>query len=116
MTRNASHHEGVSMYNEQRDHGFAVGVITGAMVGAGLALLFAPKAGAELRGDLNDSLASVRDAVARRYHALAEMAGVELDNIEERIDRVTESVEAGAREVLDTATPRRPTRPRSAQG
>jgi gas vesicle protein len=104
------------MYNDGRDHGFAAGVITGAMVGAGLALLFAPKAGAELRSDLNDSLASVRDAVARRYQALAEMAGVELENLEERVDRATESIEASAREVLEAATPRRRPRPRATQG
>jgi gas vesicle protein len=104
------------MYNDRRDHGFAAGVITGAMVGAGLALLFAPKAGAELRSDLNDSLGSVRDAVARRYQALAEMAGVELENLQERVDRATEAIEASAREVLEAATPRRRSRTGSAQG
>jgi gas vesicle protein len=101
------------MYNDDRGHGFAIGMLTGAMMGAGLALLFAPKAGAELRGDLNDSLASVRDAVARRYQALAEMAGVEFENLEERVDRATESIEASAREVLQSATPRRTARSRS---
>jgi gas vesicle protein len=101
------------MYRDDRSHGFATGMLTGAMVGAGLALLFAPKAGAELRGDLNDSLTSVRDAVARRYQALAEMAGVEFDNLEERVDRATESIEASAREVLQSATPRRASRSRS---
>ena len=95
------------MFKDQRDYGFATGLITGAMVGAGLALLFAPKAGAELRGELNDTLSSMRDAVARRYQALAEMAGVELENLEERVDRATESVEASAREVLESAAPRR---------
>jgi gas vesicle protein len=101
------------MYRDDRSHGFATGMLTGAMVGAGLALLFAPKAGAELRGDLNDSLTSVRDAVARRYQALAEMAGVEFDNLEERVDRATESIEASAREVLKSATPRRASGSRS---
>jgi gas vesicle protein len=99
------------MYNDGRDSGFTVGVITGALVGAGLALLFAPKAGAELRNDLNGSMTSLRDAVAQRYRALAEMAGVELDNFEERIDRAAESVEASAREVLESAGPRRRARP-----
>ena len=73
--------------DNERDNGFAAGIVTGALVGAGLALLFAPKAGTELRGDLNDSLGSLRDAVARRYRALADMAGVELENFEERVDR-----------------------------
>ena len=80
------------MDNDGRDNGFAAGIITGALVGAGLALLFAPKAGTELRGDLNDSLGSLRDAVARRYRALADMAGVELENFEERVDRAAASI------------------------
>ena len=96
------------MDNDGRDNGFAAGIITGALVGAGLALLFAPKAGTELRGDLNDSLGSLRDAVARRYRTLAEMAGVELENFEERVDRAAESIESSAREVLDAAQRRRP--------
>ena len=95
------------MFTERGESGFAAGLLTGAMVGAGLALLFAPKAGAELRGDLGESVTSVRDAVARRYHALAEMAGVELENLESHIDRAAASIETGAREVLDSATPRR---------
>ena len=96
------------MDNDGRDNGFAAGIITGALVGAGLALLFAPKAGTELRGDLNDSLGSLRDAVARRYRTLAEMAGVELENFEERVDRAAASIESSAREVLDAAPRRRP--------
>ena len=96
------------MDNDGRDNGFAAGIITGALVGAGLALLFAPKAGTELRGDLNDSVASLRDAVARRYRALADMAGVEFENFEERVDRAAASIESSAREVLDAAQRRRP--------
>ncbi|MGE0363539.1 MAG: YtxH domain-containing protein [Vicinamibacterales bacterium] len=66
------------MFNDGRDGtGFTTGVVVGALVGAGVALLFAPKAGDELRSDLNGSMTSLREAVARRYRALAEMAGVE---------------------------------------
>ena len=103
------------MFRERGDSGFAAGLVTGAMVGAGLALLFAPKAGAELRGELGESVTSVRDAVARRYHALAEMAGVELENLESHIDRAAASIESGAREVLDSASamPRRHSSSRS---
>ncbi len=96
------------MFNDGRDgSGFTTGVVVGALVGAGVALLFAPKAGDELRSDLNDSMTSLRDAVARRYQALADMAGVELDHLEERVDRVAESIESGARDVLESAGARR---------
>ena len=84
--------------------GFLVGVATGALVGAGLALIFAPKSGTALREDLGASMSNVRDAVSERYRDLAGRAGVELDNLQERVDRVAESVESGARELIDSAT------------
>ena len=58
------------MYRNDRDTGagFAVGVISGAVVGAGLALLFAPKSGTALRADIAGSV----DAIA----TLAEHANV----------------------------------------
>lgn len=94
------------MFNE-REHGFNSGIIVGALVGAGLALLFAPKAGADLRDDLSGSMTSVRDAVARRYRALADRAGVELDNLEARVDQAAAAVESTARDVMDSAAQRR---------
>jgi gas vesicle protein len=82
------------MYREDRHSGagFAAGIVAGAVVGAGVALLLAPKTGAELRGTLNDSMTSMRDAVSRRYRYLAEKAGVQLEDLEERVDRAAESI------------------------
>jgi len=102
------------MFNDGRDGtGFTTGVVVGALVGAGVALLFAPKAGDELRSDLNGSMTSLREAVARRYRALAEMAGVEVEHLEERVDRVAESIESGARDVLEAAGAARRRGPRA---
>ena len=83
--------------------GFAVGALAGAILGAGVALLLAPKAGAELRDDLGTSLTAMREAVARRYRDLAERAGVEIENLEERVDAAAASFEMSARDVLDAA-------------
>jgi hypothetical protein len=41
--------------DEEPNAGFAAGLITGAIVGAGLALLLAPKSGAALRDELGES-------------------------------------------------------------
>ena len=91
------------MSRDQRDTpGFAAGVVTGALVGAGVALLFAPKHGQQLRDEIGQSVTSVREAIARRYRDLAARAGVELDNLQERVDRVVDSVEAGARELVES--------------
>jgi gas vesicle protein len=93
------------MHHAQQEYnaGFAAGVITGVIVGAGLALLLAPKSGAALRDDLNESWTVMRDAVARRYRELAERAGVELDNLQERIDQAAQSVESSATKLVESA-------------
>ncbi len=95
----------MSTYERENGAGFAVGALTGALVGAGLALLLAPKAGQELREDLGESLTSLRDAVAGRYRELAARAGVEIEHLEERVDAAAESIEVSARELL-TRSPR----------
>lgn len=97
----------MSRFEREGGAGFAAGAITGVMVGAGLALLFAPKAGSELRGELSESVTSMREAVARRYRELAERAGVEIENLEERVDAAAETFETGAREMLRAASDRR---------
>lgn len=91
------------MYHRSHHNGsdFAMGALTGALVGAGLALLFAPKAGADMRSDLSESVGSLRDAVSRRVRDLADRAGVELENMQDHVDRVTDAVEARAHEVID---------------
>ena len=89
--------------NEDRNAGFAAGMITGAIVGAGLALLLAPKSGAALRDELGESWMMLRDAVARRYHDLAERAGVELENFQERVDQTANAVESSATKLVEAA-------------
>ena len=90
-------------HEKDTNAGFAAGVITGAIVGAGLALLLAPKSGAALRDDLEDSWGTLRDAVGRRYKELAERAGVELDNMQERIEQTANVVESRANDLVETA-------------
>ena len=83
---------------------FLLGAVTGAMVGAGVALLVAPKSGADTREDLNASFDSLRQAVARRYRDMADRAGVQFDNLEEKADRLADELESSAREALDQAS------------
>jgi gas vesicle protein len=89
--------------HEEPNTGFAAGLITGAIVGAGLALLLAPKSGAALRDELGESWISLREAVGRRYRELAEHAGVELDNLQERIDQTADAVESSASKLVEAA-------------
>lgn len=49
---------------ETRTGSILVPFLAGGLVGAGIALLFAPKSGKELRGDIKELAASTRDSVA----------------------------------------------------
>lgn len=68
---------------------FLLGAVAGALVGAGVALLMAPKSGAETRQDLNNGYNSVRDAAARRYRDIADRANTKLSQLEQRVDQYT---------------------------
>lgn len=95
-------------YRTDRDTGagFTVGVISGAVVGAGLALLFAPKSGPALRADIAGSVDAMRTAIANRYEALASRAGVELDNLHETVSTAADALETRARAVVQSAARR----------
>lgn len=60
---------------------FIIGAIVGGLVGAGLALLFAPKSGTELRQDINDYADQVQTeirqaAVSKRQELEAQLASL----------------------------------------
>ena len=80
----------MTRWNEQESTGsgtFLLGALAGALVGAGVALLMAPKSGAETRQDLTNGYGSVREAAARRYRDLADRANAKLVQLEERVDQ-----------------------------
>jgi gas vesicle protein len=53
---------------------FLFGMIVGAVAGAGVALLLAPKSGAELRSDLNESMDTLKDTASRRFREVKDRA------------------------------------------
>jgi len=57
---------------------FLLGALAGALVGAGVALLMAPKSGVETRQDLSSGYNSMRDAAARRYRTVADQASAKI--------------------------------------
>jgi gas vesicle protein len=82
----------MTRWNEQESASsgmFLLGAVAGALVGAGVALLMAPKTGAETRQNLNSGINSVRDAAARRYRDLADRATEKLGQLEQKVDQYT---------------------------
>jgi gas vesicle protein len=85
---------------------FIVGLLTGTVLGAGLGLLFAPKSGGELRGQLSESASSMRRAASERLHKVAGAASEVADRGQEMgsgvMARATEAVDRGAEEPRGT--------------
>ena len=54
---------------------FVMGLLTGTVLGAGLGMLFAPKAGAQLRGQLSDQAGSLANQASEGYRKASENAG-----------------------------------------
>jgi len=80
----------MTRWNDQESTGsgtFLLGALAGALVGAGIALLMAPKTGAQVREDLSTGYSSVRDAASRRYRDLAERANAKLGELEKKVDQ-----------------------------
>src|SRR6478735_4389667 len=78
---------------EREDGGgsFLMGLLAGTVLGAGLGMLFAPKAGAELRSQLGSQLADqtgrLRDAADQTYNQASEKVSQMVDRGREAYDR-----------------------------
>ena len=76
---------------------FAMGVMTGALLGAGVALLFAPKSGAQLRDAIAGAAEALRDHVTELVGDVAAQAGDHLDRIEATVASAAETAKSAAR-------------------
>ena len=61
--------------NEGGGGSFVMGLLTGTVLGAGLGMLFAPKAGAELRGQLSEQAGKLSNQATEGYRRATESAG-----------------------------------------
>jgi len=54
---------------------FVMGLLTGTVLGAGLGILFAPKAGSELRGQISEQAGNLANQASEGYRRASENAG-----------------------------------------
>jgi gas vesicle protein len=93
---------------DHRDYGFAIGLLAGTCVGAGLAMLLAPWSGPVLRQRVTDSARGFGKRASEQY----EQAGTYVDEAVDGLiqkgqsvrDEVAGAVAQGAREVERYAT------------
>jgi gas vesicle protein len=88
---------------EHRNHGFAIGLLTGTAVGVGLTLWLAPRVASELRKRMSDSAKSLRNQAADHYEQASTRVGAAVDELSRKgqgvRDDMADAVARGAREV-----------------
>lgn len=89
---------------EREDGGgsFLMGLLAGTVLGAGLGMLFAPKAGTDLRHQLSESAGRLRSQAEGTYDQASEKVHQMMDRGREAYDRARSSVGAAAEETAKT--------------
>ena len=93
---------------------FVAGLFTGAVIGAGVGLLFAPRAGSELRGQLADSASAmgrrmsetidaVADAGRDAYQQARDVAATAGDELKSAAGDLSSGVNKGAAAIRNAA-------------
>jgi gas vesicle protein len=81
---------------EESGGSFLMGLLAGTVLGAGLGMLFAPKAGSELRSQLGSQVADqtgkIREAAEPYYNQASERVSQIVDRGREAYDRARSSV------------------------
>jgi hypothetical protein len=74
---------------EREDGGgsFLMGLLAGTVLGAGLGMLFAPKAGNELRNQLTEQAGRIRTSAGDTYHTASEKVSQIVDRGREAYER-----------------------------
>ena len=86
-----------------RNSRFVIGLLTGAVVGAGLALWFAPEAASELRRRLTDSAKGLGRRASDQYQQASSRVGDAVDDLTRKgrgvRDNIADAVARGAHQV-----------------
>ena len=92
--------DGYDRYDNEGGGGgsFVMGLLTGTVLGAGLGMLFAPKAGSELRGQLSEQAGNLANTASEGYRKATEAAGDLADRGREMYDKAKDAVARGAEE------------------
>jgi gas vesicle protein len=90
------------------NHGFLIGLVTGTVVGAGVAIWFAPRLASDLRRRVSDSAKKLSGRASERYQQVSTRVDEAVDDLTKRGQRVrdgmADAVVRGAHEVERIAT------------
>jgi gas vesicle protein len=98
----ADGYEGFDKSLDYREGGgggsFVMGLLTGTVLGAGLGMLFAPKAGSELRSQLSEQAGNVANQASEGYRRASESATQWAEKGREVYNKASDAVAKGAQE------------------
>jgi gas vesicle protein len=98
----------MDVYTQTRNYGFALGMMTGTVVGVGMMLCLAPRAASEVRRRIADSAKVVGEHASERYRQVGGRLGGALEDLTAKdqsvCDDVADAVARGAHEVERFAT------------
>ena len=96
---------------EEGGGSFLMGLLAGTVLGAGLGMLFAPKAGSELRNQLNEQAGRLRNQATDGYQQASEKVSQIVDRGREAYDRARSGSGSGMGNTGSTGTPSPSTSP-----
>jgi gas vesicle protein len=85
-------------YEGEGGGGFMMGLLTGTVLGAGLGMLLAPKAGSDLRGAIGEQARHFGHRASEQYRRAADSAGNWAEKGREFVDRARDAVAHGREE------------------
>jgi gas vesicle protein len=91
-------------YENEGGGGFMMGLLTGTVLGAGLGMLLAPKAGTELRGQLGEQARNLGNKATDQYRRASEAASGWADRGREMVGQARDAINRGADEGYASAT------------
>jgi gas vesicle protein len=84
--------------NEGSGGGFIMGLLAGTVLGAGLGMLLAPKAGTELRGQVAEQARTFGTKASEQYRRAGETATAWAERGREAVNQAREAAQHGAEE------------------
>ena len=90
--------------NEGGGGGFMMGLLTGTVLGAGLGMLLAPKAGNELRGQISEQARNLGTKATDQYRRASEAASGWAERGREIVEKGREAVSRGVEEGYASAS------------
>ena len=78
--------------------GFMMGLLTGAVLGAGIGVLLAPKTGADLRGQIGEQARALGTKASEQYRRASETTSGLAERGREMVGQARETMSRGAEE------------------